>query len=690
MTKPLRTQTVAPKDGLWLGAMRRAVSIRTKLVSLVAAPLVALALLAGLGVRWSSDAAARSSAAARTTEVALASTTAALDASRERGLAMAVLADNADREGAEAGDGTELRFQRGQTDVALDRLDATIADSGDGFGVALVVDDVRVRLGDLREQVDGARTTVDAVLAEYTTVVDRLLQSVDADIAAIGDADLLATAQSYGALVRATEAVALQQTLLMSAFARGRLDPAVHERMVGTVATEQLWRRQFEHGATATQVEDYTAALQSPSVDAADRVRGDALALGPNGVVPDDGDLWFSAMTRKVDLLDTAADDIASDLAAQADAHRRASDRQRNLLLGLGVTALVLIGGLLALLHRIVIRPIRRLTAAAHDVATDALPRAVAVAHSHGPEAAYNVAKPLVAPADDELGELTEAFNAVQRTAVALAAEQASLRRNVSDVFVNLGRRTQNLITRQLDHIDHLEARTDDPDGLADLFLLDHLATRMRRNAENMLVLAGAESPRPWARPVSIVNVVRAALAESTDYSRVDIERLAPVGVLGAAVSDVSHLLAELVDNALAFSPPTERVSISGRWTVDGRYGLAIADAGLGMPPDRLAAANARISDPPVDDFAVSRFLGLYVVGRLAARHGAAVTLAHSPLGGITAHVLLPARLIVAATGSGPAGTALSPTTTSGPPAPPSPSPAYVPAPTPAGGAPDG
>lgn len=674
--------------------MRRAVSIRTKLVSLVAAPLVALALLAGLGVRWSSDAAARSRAAARTTEVALASTTAALDASRERGLAVAVLANAPGDEGPDAGGASELRFQRGQTDVALDRLDATLADSSDSSDVsdAAIVDDVRGRLGDLREQVDGSRSTVDAVLAEYTTVVDRLLQSVDADVAAIGDADLLATAQSYGALVRATEAVALQQTLLMSAFAHGRLDPAMYERMVGTVATEQVWRRQFEHGATATQVEDYTVALRSPSIAAADRVRADALALGPHGIVPDDGDLWFSSMTRKVDLLSTAADDIAADLAARADAHRRASDRQRNLLVGLGITALVLVAGLLALLHRIVIRPIRRLTTAAHDVATDALPRAVAVAHSHGPDAAYDVATPLVAPADDELGELTDAFNAVQRTAVALAAEQASLRRNVSDVFVNLGRRTQNLITRQLDHIDHLEARTDDPDGLADLFLLDHLATRMRRNAENMLVLAGAESPRPWARPVSIVNVVRAALAESTDYSRVDIERLEPVGVLGAAVSDVSHLLAELVDNALAFSPPTERVAVTGRWTVGGRYGLAIADAGLGMPPDRLAAANARISEPPVGDFAVSRFLGLYVVGRLADRHGAAVTLAHSPLGGITAHVLLPARLIVAAAGAGPAGVALSAASSSAPPAPPAPSPAYVPAPaaTPAVGGPDG
>jgi signal transduction histidine kinase len=658
--------------------MRRAISLRTKLVSLLAAPLVVLALLAGLGVRWAADAAARSRAAARSTEVALVSTAAALEVSRERGLAVAVLGDQLDGTTDDRRSGAELDFQRGQTDVALSRLDATLAAAGDGDrrGDAGIVADTQTRLDDLRGRVDAGQATPDAALGEYTTTVDQLLRTVSAGTDTIEDADLLSTAQSYGTLTRATEAVALQQSLLMSAFAKGALDPATYDQMVGTVATEAVWRRQFEQGATDAHADDYDAALRSPSVLAADRVRGETLAVGPTGPVADDGDLWFTATTRKVDLLKGVADGIAGELAAQADAHRAAAGRQRTVLVVLGVAALALIVGLLALLHRIVVRPIRQLTAAAHDVANDVLPRAVAVAHSDGPEAADHVASPLVAPADDELGDLTEAFNSVQRTAVALAGEQAALRRNVSEVFVNLGRRTQNLITRQLEHIDHLEARTDDPDALADLFLLDHLATRMRRNAENLLVLAGAESPRPWARPVSIVNVVRAALAESTDYSRVDIERLEPVAVVGASVSDVSHLLAELLDNALAFSPPSKRVIVTGRWTIDGRYGLAVIDAGLGMPDDRLADANARISAPPVDDFAVSRFLGLYVVGRLADRHEAEVTLTESPLGGITAHVLLPARLVVAA-GAGAASVRASV------PPPPLPSPPLHPPPQP-------
>jgi signal transduction histidine kinase len=480
-------------------------------------------------------------------------------------------------------------------------------------------------------------------------VVDTLLSTGGAGVAAIEDADLRATASSYTALTRLTDAIALQQSLLVTAYSAGHLDSGVRDRAVAAMALEDTWRTQFEQGASPKALADYDGATRSPSVAATDRLRSEVLALGPGAPVPDDGDLWFTSTTRKVDLLAAVADAVGSDMSSTAEARGASAERTRVLLLVLGAAALALIAILATLLHRLVVRPIRDLTAAAHAVARDVLPRAVAVAHSSGPDAADDVAVPIQAPSRDELGDLTDAFNAVQRTAVGLAAEQATLRRNVSEVFVNLGRRTQNLITRQLDQIDHLEERTDDPDMLSDLFLLDHLATRLRRNAENMLVLAGAESPRPWARPVSIVNVVRAALAESTDYSRVDLVRVEPAAVLGAAVSDISHLLAELVDNALAFSPPTDRVVVTGRHIGGGRYDVVVEDGGLGMAPERLAQANARIAAPPADDFAVSRFLGLYVVGRLAGRHGAEVTLTDSRFGGVAAHVLLPTRMIVTA-----------------------------------------
>jgi signal transduction histidine kinase len=669
--------------------MRRTVSIRTKLVALLALPLAALVAVAALGVHWSVAAAHRSRDAADRTRVALDSTGAALDVSRERGLAVSLLGDRSAGTADDAGTAAELRFQRGQTDVALDRLDRVRAGTRAASGP---VDDIRVLLADLRARSDTGEITAEAARGAYTAMVEQLLQPVAGGLATIDDPGLSSVARAYTWLTRVTEAVALQQTLLMTAYSQGGLDPPAYEQLVAAVTAERLWRQQFEQVATPAQVAAVAATLRSPSVATADRLRDQAVTAGPGLLAADEGDLWFSATTRKVDLLDGVGDEVAGELADRADDRRAAADRRRNLLLGLGALAVALMAGVLILLHRLVIAPIRRLTGTAHEMADVVLPRAVALAHEGGTEAADQLTVPVVAVAADEVGKLTEAFDALQRTAVALATEQAALRRNVNDVFVNMGRRTQNLITRQIEHIDHLEAATDDPDRLADLFLLDHLATRLRRNAENMLVMAGAESPRPWVRPVSMVNVVRAALAESTDYSRVDLERLAPVAVVGAAVSDVSHLLAELIDNALAFSPPTERVVVTGRWTADARYGVAVTDAGLGMPPDRLAAANARINDPPGNDFAVSQFLGLHVVGRLADRHGIGVSLVDSPVTGVTAHVLLPASLVVT-TAPAPRGVAAtdgSPRHGSSVPAVPPPSPAYGGQPRLAAGATDG
>ena len=496
-------------------------------------------------------------------------------------------------------------------------------------------------------------------------------------MAGIDDADLLGTATAYTALVHLADAVALQQSLLVGAYSAGSIDGTVRDRVVAAVAVEETWRQRFEDTAAPDARAALADALGTPSVTAADRLRGEVLAAGPGAPCPTTATCGSARPPARSTWSPRSPATSAPPCATPPRPTARPRHGPGRCCSGSPSAALGLIVALVVLLQRMVVRPIRTLTAAAHTVAREVLPQAVAVAHSNGPDAAEGVAVPIEAPSRDELGELTEAFNAVQRTAVGLAAEQAMLRRNVSDVFVNLGRRTQNLITRQLDQIDHLEERTDDPDTLSDLFLLDHLSTRLRRNAENMLVLAGAESPRPWARPVSIVNVVRAALAESTDYARVDLVRVEPAAVLGAAVSDISHLLAELVDNALAFSPPTERVVVTGRHVAEGRYGVVVEDAGLGMPADRLAQANSRIAAPPVDDFSVSRFLGLYVVGRLAARHGAEVVLAPSRFGGVAAHVLLPATLMVVAERPGAPGAAPAGPHVAGPRGTPSPSPAY-------------
>ena len=624
--------------------MRRATSIRTKLALLLATPLIALVVLAGLGVRWTSATATRSQTTVRGAEVALASTRAALEVARERGLAAAVIANPETRSYAQ-----ELRFQRGQTDVVLDQLATALASDGAGLVDGGVADEVVAALTEARARADGGQATIEASLGDHSNVVDRLLATGGAGVAAIDDADLRATAWSYTALTHLTDAIAQQQSLMVSAYASGYLDGGVRDRAVAAVALEDTWRTQFEQGAAPAARRAYDDARRSPSVAATDRLRGEALALGPGSAMPDDGDLWFSSTSRKIDLLAALADDVGSDMRSTADARGASAERTRVLLLVLGAAALALIAVLAALLHRVVVRPIRDLTAAAHTVARDVLPAPSPWPTATGPR------RPTTSPCRSRPPAATSsgtsptpstrcsaprsAWRPSRRPCAATSARCSSTS--------GAGLRTSS--RAQIDQIDHLEERTDDPDTLSDLFLLDHLATRLRRNAENMLVLAGAESPRPWVRPVSIVNVVRAALAESTDYSRVDLVRLEQAAVLGAAVSDISHLLAELVDNALAFSPPTERVVVTGRHLRDGCYGLVVEDVGLGMAPDRLAQANARIAAPPVDDFAVSRFLGLYVVGRLAGRHGVEVRLSDSRFGGVAAHVLLPARVMVVA-----------------------------------------
>jgi signal transduction histidine kinase len=611
-------------------------SIRTKLLGLLAVPLLALAVLAGLGVRWSSQAASHSRATADRMADAVLHGAAALELSRERGLSVALAAAPDDAELRR-----ELAFQRGQADVVLDDLRATGPDGGAARAPGLA------GLGRLRGAADGVRPDAAAVLDGYTGLIDGLL-AAGGPADAVTDADLAGHWAAYGALTRAVDDVALEQSVLVGALATGRLAPGAYERLVGLEASQSVWLRQFDERATPAQRQALADALATPSVATAGEMRAAAVAAGPGGAVEGDAGLWFSSMTRKVDLLRAAADTTAADLTAAAEATRTAAERRQATFLGLGAAAVLLVALLMALLHRIVVRPLRRLTAAAHDVATRSLPHAVEVAQAEGPDAARAATVPLVAASGDEVGELTRAFNAVQGTAVALAAEQAALRRNVNDVFVNMGRRTQNLITRQLAHIDHLERSTEDARALADLFLLDHLATRLRRNAESLLVLAGAGSPRPWGRPVSIAGVVRAAAAEATDYSRVDVDRLDAVSVLGMVVSDLSHLLAELVDNALAYSPPTERVVVTGRALGDGRYVVSVADRGIGLSDERLVQLNERIAHPPVHDLAMSKFFGLFVVGRLAQRHGVAVTLAPSPDRGVTAHVVVPAALLAA------------------------------------------
>ncbi|MGH4006367.1 MAG: ATP-binding protein, partial [Pseudonocardiaceae bacterium] len=293
---------------------------------------------------------------------------------------------------------------------------------------------------------------------------------------------------------------------------------------------------------------------------------------------------------------------------------------------------------------RALLRSLGVLRRTALDVA-DRLPEAMArIRDGDMPE---RVIAPVAVSTREEIGQVARAFDEVHSQAVRLAGEQAQLRANVNDIFVNLSRRTQGLVERQLKLIDRLESGEQDPKQLDNLFQLDHLATRMRRNSENLLVLAGTDSANRSGRPVRLVDVLRAAVSEVEQYQRLVLQQPPVVLVLGRAATDLVHLLAELLDNATQFSPPDSHVMISSDFGGEGSVTIEVADRGVGMTEVEFTEANERLANPPVVDASVSRRMGLFVVGRLAVRHGIEVRLRRGEGGvGVWASVTMPPRLV--------------------------------------------
>jgi signal transduction histidine kinase len=288
--------------------------------------------------------------------------------------------------------------------------------------------------------------------------------------------------------------------------------------------------------------------------------------------------------------------------------------------------------------------PLRALRRAALDVADKQLPAAVAGVREGSTPL---VVEPVPVRTSEEIGQVARAFDAVHFQAVRLAAEQAQLRANVDDMFVNLSRRSQGLVQRQLKLIDSLERSEEDPEALDHLFQLDHLATRMRRNSENLLVLAGTESAKRSGPPVRLVDVLRAAVSEVEQYQRLVLQPPPGVLVLGRAAGDLVHLLAEVLDNATLFSPRDSQVTISSRALEDSPVVIEVNDRGVGMGKAELMEANERLATSPTVDASVSRRMGLFVVGRLASRHGIRVTMRRGLDGvGVTAAIALPPRLV--------------------------------------------
>lgn len=335
--------------------------------------------------------------------------------------------------------------------------------------------------------------------------------------------------------------------------------------------------------------------------------------------------------------------------SAAAGAAAQAADSQRLITLaGLVSLALMALSAIVAVIvSGRIVRPIRRLTVAAQRVASTELPRTMADIH----QARGSVEAPMLTEVSsdttgDELATLSEAINAMQHSAVDLAVQTRRGELAANETLVNLGRRNQSLLNRTLSYVGELERDERDPKVLANLFRLDHLTTRIRRNAESMLVLAGAEQGRMHTRPVAMTHVTRAALSEIEDYARVQVGSLDEMAVHGPHAADLSHLLAELLENATRFSDPASPVLLEGAVVPDGGYRLVVRDEGLGMSQDALVEANERIATAQ-QCRASTTVLGLHVVGRLAARRGVTVELRAGEVRGTVAVVELPAGILV-------------------------------------------
>ncbi len=621
--------------------MKRRLSLRVKLLAIVAIPLAALLVISTTTALDRLRAAASANdLAERTTDVVTALSL-VRELQSERGLTNGLLAggDEAARQ--------RVADQRRKADTALATYrDAVARLSGTTLASFADTDTRLAGLADIRRRVDAKAITAPESLDWYTGTITSLIDAGTASLLGLGiTGDATRSVVAFDALARASEATALERGLMNGVFTAGAFSGDQYRRYVTLRATQSAWYVAHAEVSTAAEeqrVADAVASATSAMVRSARSAADGATATTRFEVDPA---TWFDDMTVLVDVVLDARDAEADRAVALVEAERASAAQARNVYLAVAAASVALIVAIGLLLGRWVRRPIGELIAEAVAVASERLPAAVRAAAA-GEEAP--ALPPVALRTGDELEDLADAFNRVQSTAVALATEQAAMRRNVGDTFVSLGRRNQSLLARQLGLIDALESREADPELLEELFRLDHLATRMRRNAESLLVLAGTEPARVWSAPVTVLDTLRAAIGEVEDFTRVEVRSLAEVSVLGAAASDLSHLLAELLENATQFSPPTAKVTVTGRQRPEG-YVISIVDQGIGMTEDELAEANERIASPPAFELAPSRYLGLFVVGRLAARYGVAVRLHEADSGGTTARVVLPASVLALA-----------------------------------------
>ncbi|GIJ27705.1 histidine kinase [Micromonospora qiuiae] len=571
-----------------------------------------------------------------------------------------------------------LRSELTQLRQRTDQLTAEFAESVDSWQVSLLGSkDLHERIALLQKGLDALRDTRAAVDEHnigrseagvaFTEVIESIYQVYDE----LGNLDDVEVAENTAELIRlnrARELLSQQDAMLAGVLAAGRITTAERAEFTRIVGARQFLAEQAVVRLPKADQQRYAQMIAGPNfrrlAELEDKIM---VANSANSRLPFDSQDWAeatgAAMVELGDVVLAGGDDIVKSAAPVA------VGVIVRLVLAAGLGLLAVIASVIVSITtaRALVQQLQRLRDAAFQLANERLP-SVVERLGRGEQVDVTKEAPPLEFGDDEIGQVGKAFNVVQETAVRTAVEQAELRRAVRDVFLSLARRTQALVHRQLTLLDAMERREQDAEELEDLFRVDHLATRMRRNAENLIVLSGSTPGRAWRRSVPMVDVIRGAVGEVEDYTRVQVLPISGVSLAGRAVGDVIHLLAELIENGLSFSPPHTAVEVRGQLVANG-FAIEIEDRGLGMTEEDLAAANHRIVDRSELNLADASRLGLYVVSRLTDRHGVRVRLKESAYGGTKAVVLIPSELIIVdgAESGAPLGTRIEAPAVAGP-----------------------
>ena len=543
------------------------------------------------------------------------------------------------------------------TNAAAAKVQALAAGVGGSFPANIQASAATVRsvitpLG-LRSLRSTAKASGDAlaVIADYEAPIGDMITLNDQIAQGISDPALVNDVRTLNSLSLAKDQAAQQRAFLYNALTQQFFSDDEQPALTTALSEELVDKASFETTATPAEQSFFTNTVAGQKVNEAEGIEDliltsgaldtTALNISLNQAPAD----WYSAMSSTVNDMQTVEQQVARNIVARSQELQRGAEQSARFTAILTVVILLLVLIATLVVARSLVLPLRKLRAGALDIATVQLPERVRqLAEATDPATSLEVA-PIDVLSTDEIGQVARAFDQVHAEAVRLAGNEAMLRSSFNAMFVNLSRRSQSLIERLVRTIDSLEQNEEDPDRLSYLFAMDHLVTRMRRNSENLLLLAGHDSARKWSEPVSLADVARAATSEIEQYSRVGLSIQPGISVSGQAVSDVVRLLAEIIENATIFSPKDTQVRVSAQELTSGGVLIEVSDSGVGISEARLAEMNLRLINPPVIDVSVSRHMGLFAVARLAERHGVRVRLRAGSPQGLTALVWLPDSL---------------------------------------------